>query len=52
MSRLAPYGINQYGHLGDGIMDLILVKRTDRREFVRYLKRHGSEKNAVRLLIY
>ncbi|CAD5117595.1 DgyrCDS6351 [Dimorphilus gyrociliatus] len=49
MSRLAPYGINQFGHLGDGIMDLIVVKGTDRREFVRYLKRHGSEKNALTL---
>ncbi len=46
-SELAPLGMSMYSHLNDGCIDLIMVKRTDRHEFVRYLRRHGNKKNQV-----
>ncbi len=46
-SNLAPLGMSKYTHLNDGSLDLILVKNTERREFVRYLRRHGNHKNQV-----
>lgn len=45
MSELAPLGMGCYTHLADGCVDLVLVKNTDRKQFVRYLRRHGSSKN-------
>ncbi|ELT92985.1 hypothetical protein CAPTEDRAFT_190502 [Capitella teleta] len=44
---LSPGGMSKYAHLNDGCLDLIMVKQTDRKEFVRYLKRHGNCKNQL-----
>ena len=54
-SDLAPLGMSMFTHLNDGCIDLILVKSTNRHEFVRYLRRHGNKKNQVRpfgILLY
>lgn len=45
---LAPQGLSKFTHLNDGIIDLVLVKETERKEFVRYLRRHGNSKNQVK----
>ena len=50
-SDLAPLGMSMFTHLNDGYIDLVLVKSTDRHEFVRYLRRHGNKKNQVMLAI-
>ena len=44
---MAPEGIGKFTHMNDGYLDLILVKDTAKKEFVRYLKRHGNHKNQV-----
>ena len=44
---MAPLGLSKYSHLADGCMDLILVHNTERKEFMRFLKRHGNAKNQV-----
>lgn len=41
----APQGLSKYGHLADGLLDLILIEPTTRKEFIRYLKRNGNSKN-------
>ena len=47
-SEVAPRGISKFTHLNDGVMDLVLVKNTERKEFIRLLKRLGNTKNQVR----
>ena len=42
-----PLGMSKYAHLADGTMDLILVRETKKKEFMRYLRRHGNTKNQV-----
>ncbi|GFS14015.1 ceramide kinase-like protein [Elysia marginata] len=44
-TEMAPQGLSKYTHLSDGTVDLILVKETERKEFVRHLKRHSNSKN-------
>lgn len=44
-SELAPRGMSKYTHLNDGVIDLVLVKDTPRKEFVRMLKRLTNAKN-------
>ena len=46
-STAAPLGMNKYTHLNDGCVDLIMVKGTSRKEFIRYLRRHGNQKDQV-----
>ena len=43
--EFAPHGCSPCAHLSDGTMDLVLVSETNRKEFTRYLKRHGNTKN-------
>ncbi|CAH1789548.1 unnamed protein product [Owenia fusiformis] len=45
LSEMAPQGLSKYTHLADGCMDLVLVRNTERKDFIRYLKRHGNSKN-------
>ncbi|CAF1323422.1 unnamed protein product [Adineta ricciae] len=42
---LAPQGLSKFGHLADGLLDLLLIEVTPRREFVRSIKRNGNSKN-------
>lgn len=44
-SELAPRGYSKYTHLNDGVIDMVLVKETERKEFIRMLKRLGNSKN-------
>ncbi|KAK3791075.1 hypothetical protein RRG08_010479 [Elysia crispata] len=44
-TEMTPQGFSKYTHLSDGTVDLILVKETERKEFVRHLKRHSNSKN-------
>ncbi|KAK6178105.1 hypothetical protein SNE40_012934 [Patella caerulea] len=41
----APQGLSKYTHLNDGCMDLAVVKNVDRKDFIRFLRRHGNSKN-------
>ena len=43
----APQGLSKFGHLADGLLDLILVEPTTRKSFLRYIKRNGNSKNQV-----
>jgi hypothetical protein len=43
----APQGLSKYGHLADGFLDLVLIRPTTRKEFLRYIKRNGNSKNQV-----
>merc|ERR1719239_954746 len=42
---LAPQGLHRYSHLCSGVIDLVLVKETEKKEYVRYLRRHGNMKD-------
>ncbi|CAF0791783.1 unnamed protein product [Adineta steineri] len=42
---LAPQGLSKFGHLADGLLDLILIEQTTRKEFLRFIKRNGNSKN-------
>lgn len=44
---LAPQGLSKFTHLNDGVIDLVLVKEVEKKEFVRHLRRHGNSKNQV-----
>ena len=43
----APFGKSRYGHLADGGFDLVLVRRTERKQYLRHLHRNGNHKNPV-----
>lgn len=43
----APQGLSKTGHLADGVLDLILIHPTNRKEFLRYIRRNGNSKNQV-----
>ena len=43
----APQGLAKFGHLADGLLDLILIEPVVRKEFLRYIKRTGNSKNQV-----
>ncbi|XP_060083481.1 ceramide kinase-like protein [Ylistrum balloti] len=43
--EMAPEGLDKFCHLCDGSMNLIMVKNTSRKDFVRFLKRHSNSKN-------
>ncbi|XP_025093865.1 ceramide kinase-like isoform X2 [Pomacea canaliculata] len=42
---IAPQGLSKFTHLSDGNIDLVLVKKCDRKDFIRFLRRHGNSKN-------
>ncbi|CAG5134609.1 unnamed protein product [Candidula unifasciata] len=42
---LAPQGLSKFTHLNDGVIDLVLVRDVEKKEFVRHLRRHGNSKN-------
>lgn len=44
----APQGLSKNGHLADGVLDLILIRPTNRKEFLRYVKRNGNSKDQVK----
>ena len=44
----APQGLSKLSHMADGLLDLILIAPTSKKDFVRYLKRNGNSKNQVR----
>lgn len=44
---IAPQGLSKFTHLSDGNIDLVLVKKCDRKDFIRFLRRHGNSKNQV-----
>ena len=46
----APQGIAKYGHIADGLLDLILIAPVTRKEFLRYIKRNGNSKDQVKLI--
>ncbi|KAJ8314270.1 hypothetical protein KUTeg_008831 [Tegillarca granosa] len=46
-SEVAPEGLSKFSHLSDGVMDLVMVKNVPKRDFVRFIKRHGNKKNQV-----
>ncbi|CAF1115815.1 unnamed protein product [Rotaria sordida] len=41
----APQGLSKFGHLADGLLDLILIEHTTRKDFLRYIKRNGNSKD-------
>ncbi|XP_076439472.1 uncharacterized protein LOC143279336 [Babylonia areolata] len=43
--EIAPQGLSKVTHLNDGNMDLVIVRAVERKEFLRYLRRHGNSKN-------
>jgi hypothetical protein len=43
----APQGLSKTGHLADGLLDLIVIHPTTRKEFLRYVKRNANSKNQV-----
>jgi hypothetical protein len=43
----APQGLSKFGHLADGLLDLILIEQTTRKDFLRCVKRNGNSKNQV-----
>lgn len=47
-SEVAPEGLSKFTHLCDGAMELVLVKECSRKDFIRFLKRHGNHKNQVK----
>ena len=47
LSSFVPQGLSKYGHLGDGLLDLILIESVTRKEFLRYVKRNGTSKDQV-----
>ena len=44
---MAPRGLSKYTHIVDGSMVLVTVKNTERKEFMRFVKRAGNSKNQV-----
>lgn len=49
--EMAPLGLSKNTHIADGCMDLVMVKQTERKEFMRFLKRHGNSKSQVSLAL-
>ncbi|CAF3286010.1 unnamed protein product [Rotaria socialis] len=45
----APQGLSKFGHIADGLLDLVLIESTTRKEFLRYIKRNGNSKNQYEL---
>ena len=50
--EVAPEGLSKFSHLCDGAMELVLVKECSRRDFIRFLKRHGNHKNQVHCIFH
>lgn len=44
----APQGLTKYGHLADGLLDLVIIEPVIRKEFLRYVKRNGNSKDQVK----
>ena len=51
-SSYCPRGMSKFTHLCDGCVDVIAVKDTSKKQFLRYLKRHGNAKNQVTTLAF
>ena len=51
-SEIAPRGLSKYTHINDGVIDLVLVKNVERKEFIRLLKRLGNTKNQVSMVFF
>ena len=47
LSSFAPRGLCPQAHTNDGILELVLVRATNRREFIRFLRRQLNTKNQV-----
>ena len=45
----APEGLAKFGHIADGLLDLVLIEPVIRKEFLRYVKRNGNSKNQYEL---
>ncbi|ESO96582.1 hypothetical protein LOTGIDRAFT_143976, partial [Lottia gigantea] len=43
--EFAPQGLSKFTHLNDGCMDIAVVKKVERKDFIRFLRRHGNSKN-------
>ncbi|KAK7108968.1 ceramide kinase-like protein [Littorina saxatilis] len=43
--EIAPQGLSKYTHLNDGNMDVVAVKSVQRKDFIRFLSRHGNSKD-------
>ena len=43
----APQGLSKFGHLADGVLHLVTVAPTSRKEFLRYVKRNGDSRDQV-----
>ena len=46
-SNVAPEGLSKFTHLNDGCMELVIVREVLRKDFIRFVKRHGNYKNQV-----
>ena len=49
LSQHSPLGMSKLTHLADGAVDLVVTRKIDRQEFIRFLRRHGKpmHKNQV-----
>ena len=45
--EIAPQGLSKVTHLNDGNIDLVVVRTAERKEFIRFLRRHGNSKDQV-----
>uniref|UniRef100_A0A2C9LK89 DAGKc domain-containing protein n=1 Tax=Biomphalaria glabrata TaxID=6526 RepID=A0A2C9LK89_BIOGL len=45
ISDYAPQGFSRYTHLNNGVIDLVLIKDVEKKEFVRHLRRFGNTKD-------
>ncbi|CAF3109817.1 unnamed protein product [Rotaria sp. Silwood2] len=45
----APQGLSKFGHLANGLLDLILIEPVVRKEFLRYVRRNGNSKDQFEL---
>ncbi|CAF2033761.1 unnamed protein product [Rotaria magnacalcarata] len=45
----APQGLSKFGHLANGLLDLILIEPVGRKDFLRYIRRNGNSKNQLEL---
>lgn len=43
----APQGFSKYGHIANGLLDLVLIEPVSRKEFLRYIRRNGNSKDQV-----
>jgi hypothetical protein len=51
LDDVAPLGFSKYTHMADGCIDMVLVDNVNRKEFMKFLQRHGNKKNQVRQIL-